>query len=230
MRDQKKKGGGRLKKEDSVSFVCFDTRSHPRKRGGLVCVCTDTPPQQETFCRLLLYNRPLSSCSPPAPPLSPLGECKLRKLLISSHRPPSLSSGGGRWHFSPLATAASSMAVGQLLTSGPEAFSLFEKGGTLKQPVKRRPHPGCFFFFFPTDLCGFSSFLDGLIQDGVPRMTRAVRIGYRSPKTARPCGLCEDGCSVDKKTSEREKTWERKRDRTRWWRSKQYRAVLFNTL
>jgi len=29
-------------------------------------------------------------------------------------------------------------------------------------------------------------------------MTWAVRISYRSPKTARQCGLCEDEYSVDK--------------------------------
>lgn len=56
------------KRGDSMSFVCFDTRSHPRKRAEGLCVCV---PQQEPFSRLLLYDVQLSLCVPPlAPPLS----------------------------------------------------------------------------------------------------------------------------------------------------------------
>lgn len=85
MPDQKRKMG----EGDSMSFVCFDTRSHPRKRaqGLCVCVCTDTPPQQEPFCRLLLYDLQLSSYVPPlAPPLSH----SVNENLANSSPPPTI--------------------------------------------------------------------------------------------------------------------------------------------
>ncbi len=102
---KKEKAGGR---QHAICLLWYKIAPEEESR-GFVCVCTDTPPQQETFCRLLLYDLQLSSYVPPlAPP--PVNE-----NLANSSPPPTIPQPsaspitpltilrGARWHFNPLA-------------------------------------------------------------------------------------------------------------------------------
>lgn len=226
-----------------MSFVCFDTRSHQSKRGGLVCVCVcvethrlNKRPFAASFCTI--------GRSPHVRHRPHLWARSVNENFANSSSPPtitpSLSSRGCRWHFSPLAELLwlGYSCVEHGCRSAPHKwpqarfipFSLFEKGGTLKRPVKRRPHPRCFFLPFQLICVVVLHFWTALF-----RTEFLAWHGLLGSVTAprRQLGhvvYVRKDAVLTKKKSERQKTWERKRDRTSWRRSKQYRAVLFNTL